>query len=110
MQKIFTKIRNELNEREDLLLLEIDECFNNSFFNEDFIKQSEKLPKQISINLEKGKLIENEWKENNKLVKNINDCINIENNINEINLINEKLEINKEINISKCLGKYLKSK
>ena len=49
--------------------------------------------------MEKGKLIENEWKENNKLVKNINDCINIENNINVINLINEKMENYKEINL-----------
>ena len=38
IQKIFTKIRNSLNEREDILLQEIDTRFNNLFFNEDIIK------------------------------------------------------------------------
>ena len=99
IQKIFTKIRNEINEREDKLLLEIDEYFDNSLFNEELIKQSEKLPKEININLEKGKLIEKEWKENNKLVSIINDCIKIENNIKEINIIKEKVERNKEIDL-----------
>ena len=99
IQKIFTKIRNEINEREDKLLLEIDEYFNNSLFNEELIKQSEKLPKEININLEKGKLIEKEWKENKKLISIINDCIKIENNIKEINIIKEKVERNKEIEL-----------
>ena len=99
VQKIFTKIRNELNEREDKLLLEIDKYFDNSFFNEELIKQSEKLLKQININIEKGYLIDKEWKENNKLVSIINDCINIEKIINEINLINEKIEKNNELDL-----------
>ena len=33
IQKIFTKVRTELNDREDLLLLEID-----NYYNEDLIK------------------------------------------------------------------------
>ena len=44
IQKIFTKIRNEINNREDELLLEVDKQFENVFFNEDIIKNSEKLP------------------------------------------------------------------
>ena len=96
VQKIFTKIRNEINEREDKISLEIDECFDNSFFKEDLIKQSENLPKKISINLEKGKLI---GKENDNLALIVNDCINIENNIKEINFINENVEKNSEKNI-----------
>ena len=92
IQKIFTNIRNALNEREDELLLEIDKEFNNIYFNEDIIKQTEKLPNKIKISLEKGKLIENQWNENNnKLNSLINDCINIENNINDINIINENI-------------------
>ena len=92
IQKIFTEIRNALNEREDQLLLEVDNKFNNTFFNEEIIKQSEKIPNKMKISLEKGKLIENEWDENkNKLNSLINDCISIENNIKDINMINENI-------------------
>jgi len=93
IQKIFTKIRNSLNEKEDELLLEIDETYNKVYFNEDIIKESEKLPNKIKISLEKGKLIDKEWNDDN-LNCLINDCVNIENNIEEINKINE--------NIKKC--------
>ena len=34
-QKIFTKIRNELNNREDQLLLQVDEQFKNKYFSEE---------------------------------------------------------------------------
>ena len=100
VQKIFTKIRNSLNEKEDKLLLEIDEKYNNLYFKEDIIKESEKLSNKIKISLEKGKLIDKEWNEDN-LNSLINDCVNIENNIEEINKINE--------NIKKCnLNKNMK--
>ena len=55
IQKIFTKIRNTLNDREDELLLEIDKKFNDLFFKEELIKESEKLPNKIKLALEKGK-------------------------------------------------------
>ena len=90
VQNIFTKIRNILNEREEQLLLEIDNMFNNKYFDEVIIKKGEKLPKQIKLSLEKGKLIDKEW-DNNNLNSYINDCIKIENNIKEINIINEKV-------------------
>ena len=92
IQNIFTKIRTELNNREDILLLELDNYFNNNFCNEDIIKKTDKLPKKIKSSLEKGKLIENEWKDDNKLNLLINDCINIENNLKNINIINENIE------------------
>ena len=93
IQNIFTKIRNALNNREDELLLQIDNIYNDKFFNENIIKEGEKLPKKIKFSLEKGKLIDKEW-DNNNLSSNINDCINIEKNIKFINKINE--------NINKC--------
>ena len=37
IQNIFTKIRNILNDREDLLLIEVDNIFNTKFFSEDLI-------------------------------------------------------------------------
>ena len=91
IQNVFTKIRNILNNREDELLLEVDNLFNSNYIGEDIIKKGEKLPKQIKLSLEKGKKIEKEWDDNN-LYSNINDCINIENNINNINIINEKIK------------------
>ena len=91
---IFTKIRTALNEREDELLNEVDNKYNEIYGNEDIIKESEKLPNKIKISLEKGKLIDNEWNDDNKLSFNINNCINIEDNIKNINTIND--------NIKKC--------
>ena len=73
-------------------MLEVDNLFNKKYFDEDIIKKGEKLPKHIKISLEKGKLIEKEW-DNNNLNSYINDCINIENNIKHINIINEKINI-----------------
>ena len=103
IQKYFTKIRTTLNEREDELLLEIDNIFNFYFFSEDIIKKGEKLPKQIKSSLEKGKLLDKNWDiDNNNLNSYINDCINIENDIKKINSINESINrynTNKEMKI-----------
>ena len=89
--KIFTNIRNKINEREDELLKEIDKQFDNLYINEEIIKESAKFPNKINILLEKCKKINTEW-DDNKLNLLINDCINIENNIKEINAIKEKME------------------
>ena len=48
------------------------------------IKEFEKLPDKVKKSLEKGKLINNNWN-NNNMNSLINDCLNIENNIEEIN-------------------------
>ena len=93
IQSIFTKLRKALNDKEDKLLLEIDEYYNNIYLKEELIKKSEKLPNKIKKSIENGKIIDKEWKENN-LSSLINYCINIENNIKEINIIND--------NIKKC--------
>ena len=57
IQKIFTGIRNYLNNREDILLQEVDKQYENVYFKEDIIKISEKLPNKIKISLEKGNKI-----------------------------------------------------
>ena len=87
IQKVFTKVRNEINNREDQLLSEVDKYFK--FIDENSIKENEKLPNKIKISIEKGKALDNDWKEQNKLISLINDCINIENIINNINNINK---------------------
>ena len=96
IQKIFTKIRNTLNNREDELLLEVDKKFDDIFFDDEFIKKCEKLPNQIKSSLEKGKSIDKDWENEKKLNLIINNCINIENNINTINTIGEKLKMNNQ--------------
>ena len=93
VSKIFTKLRNALNDREDELLLDIDNKFNEFIFDENIIKQNEKLPNKIKEFLIKGKSIENELKNNNnKISIYINECIGIENSINNIKLLNESIE------------------
>ena len=57
IQKIFTKLRNTINDREDKLIHIVDNRFNELFFNEEFIKESEKLPNRIEISLKKRKII-----------------------------------------------------
>ena len=96
VQKVFTKIRSALNEREDELLQEIDNKYNENFCKEDIIEESIKLPNKIKKSLEKGKLSDDDWNDNNKLSSLINDCINIENNIKNINSINDNIEKCKE--------------
>ena len=88
---MFTKLRCALNDKEDKLLLDIDEYYNNIYFKEDLIKEIEKLPNKIKKSIEKGKIIDKEWNENN-LSALILDCINIENNIKEINIINNNIK------------------
>ena len=94
IQKIFTKIRNAINEREDEILLEVDKEFNKYYFKEDIEKDFLKLPNQIKESLKKSSNIDNEWNNENKLCSLINDCIKIENNIKEINLIKENIDKN----------------
>ena len=92
IQKIFTIIRNALNNREDILLLEVDKKFDEIFLDQSIIKQKENLPKRAMISLEKGKSINKEWDDENKLTMLINNCIDIENEIKEINHINTKIK------------------
>jgi hypothetical protein len=95
----------------------VDNKYNDIFCNEDIIKENGQLPNKIKLLLEKGKLINNEWNEDNKLTSIINDCINIEDNIKNINLINDnikKCKLNKDINIqfnieNEYFDNYIKS-
>ena len=101
VQKVFTKIRSEINNREDELLSEIDQMYDKLYIKEELVKESEKLPNKIKIYLEKGKIINEDWDKDNKLNLIINDCINIENNIKNINKIHNNINkfTNNEINI-----------
>ena len=91
IQKIFTQIRNVLNNREDELLLEVDNAFEDMFFKEELIKEGENLPNKIKISIEESELLDKEYNEN-KLSLFINNCLNIENNIKKINDIKESIK------------------
>ena len=96
IQKVFTNIRNAINEREDYLLSEVDKKFDEIYVNENIIKQSQCLPNKIKISLEKGKNIDKEWNEDINLNSLINDCISIENNIKEIKNIDNHIKKNND--------------
>ena len=93
--KTFTEMKNIINEREDKLLLEIDNKFKELIFKEDnnLFKKIEKYPNIIKNLLERGKKLNEEWdnsKEN--LNSKINDCIKIENSIKEIKELDENIK------------------
>ena len=101
IQKVFTKIRNIVNNREEKLLSEINSKYEDLGFKESIIKNSEKLPLKIkkilenlNINNEKISMTKNN---EYKLDYLINDCLVIENSIKDITEMNEKISRFKEI-------------
>ena len=86
--KIFTQIRNALNEREDELFSEIDKIYNISILNDEKLKKIERLPDKTRNLLKEIKTNDYNWK-NNKLKLLIHNCINLENNSKVIKQINE---------------------
>ena len=60
----FTKLRNAINEREDEIILEEKNIFEKKFLKESIIKHSEKLPNQIKLSLENGKVLNKMWDDN----------------------------------------------
>ena len=90
IQNIFTKIRNELNKREDKLLSEVDDTFDNLYCNEIIVKNSEKLPEKIKDLIKTAENANKEY-DDNKIDAFINICINIENSIKNIKEINDSI-------------------
>ena len=95
IQNIFTEIRTKINEREDMILLEVDQIYDNTYIRDNTIKEIDNFPNKIKHSIEKGKLTEEEWQDRNKLSSIIHDCLNIEKNILSINLINNIIKQSK---------------
>jgi len=96
IQTIFTKIRNVLNEREDKLLLELDNKFNEIYFKQDLPKKSKKLLNEINILINKGMLIYCKWRDE-KLNLMIHDCIQFEDKVLNIYSVNETFKISDKL-------------
>ena len=88
IKNIFEKIRSELNNREKILLSEVDKYFEEHYFNEGIVKKCN----EIKSLLENVESIDEDWKDDDKLNELINNCINIENNMKDINIIKAKME------------------
>ena len=93
IQNVFTKLRSELNDREEELLQETDEICNKLYCTESIVKEGEKLPDKTKLLLEKAQDINKVYDQNNTSLF-INGCINVESNIKTIIELNE--------NIKKC--------
>ena len=89
--------------------MEVDKKFEDIYFDENIIKQLEKLPNKVKLSLEKSKNIESNI---NKSALFLNECIKIEKNISDINKIDDvvkkcqnsikqeiKLDTNEQINL-----------
>ena len=87
-----TILWNEVNKREDVILLGVDKKYSELLFDEELIQKNKKLSKNINQSLQKGKIEENEWNEKNKFNSLINNCVNVENNLKDINKINESIQ------------------
>ena len=91
IQQIFTKLRNELNNREDKLMEEVDKKFNDTFMDDNILKQAEKIPNKIEFLLKKRKLINEDVKKTNKKEL-ILESLNVENNIISIKKLKNKMK------------------
>ena len=94
VKKIFTKLRNALNERENELLLIINEKFKDFYFGDEIIKENEKLSNQIKTILENNKKDYNKWNIKEKLNIDINECLEMEEKINQIKKLNSLIKPN----------------
>ena len=89
IKNIFEKIRTELNNRENILISEIDKYFDDNYYNEGIVKKSDDI-KSLLENVES--INNDDWEDDDKLNELIYNCINIENNVKDINIIKAKIE------------------
>ena len=94
VMKIFTELRNAINNREDELLKEIDQRFDDIYFNENNIKENEIIKNDLKIYLNQNKNIK---AKNIDLIPFINELDklnekygNIENKIKQLSIIYDK--------------------
>ena len=94
IQKIFTEIRNNLNNREDEFYEELDKRFNDIYFNENIINENIILKNKIKAYLDKNKTININMIDINLFNNEIDilnkNCESIENKIKELSSLVDK--------------------
>ena len=96
IQNSFDVINDVLNNRENQLMLEVDNIYDDIFIKEDIFKEIEKLPENIKLALESN-YVANENNNEENIISLVNNCINIENYIKDINIMNEKIKTLKNV-------------
>ena len=96
IQKIFTRIRNAINDREDEILLKVNELFDIIYIKENEMNEIDKYPNKIKDLLKQSKNEIEKWNNNNKnynvLGSFLNSCINIEKSLLSINNTDKSLK------------------
>ena len=96
IQKIFTRIRNAINDREDEILLKVNKLFDTIYIKENEMNEIDKYPNKIKELLKQGKNEIENWNNNNKnynvLGSFLNSCINIEKSLLSINNTDKSLK------------------
>ena len=104
IQAIFTKIRNEINKKEDELLLLVDKKFSELFLDKEKIKKNEIKINYIKKNIKDSKINDNDWNEKDKLSLLINNCLNIEKGIIYIDNLKKNLRKKNKVFNKKILN------
>ena len=103
IKNIFTEIKNELDQREKEILIEVDSLFEYLLLKEN--QKYEKIPKIIKELLNKSKIMIDLLNDERYLAKFINNCIYIEQNIKlieeELKTMNDNNTLNNNNNIYK---------
>ena len=86
IQKTFTKIRTDLNEREDKLLNKVEEIYKNLYYDEKNSREIERLSNKVKQILESNNNIKDK---NNELSYEINNYIQFEKNFDKVEEIHK---------------------
>ena len=82
IKNTFSKIRSTLNNREEEILMEVNNLFDKMLCDKKIIEECDSLPEKVKSSLKSINKIESN---NSDIIFFINECAAIENNIKEIN-------------------------
>ena len=106
IKTMFKDIKNILSEKENLILLELD---NKYYYNEELINNREKFYNKIKTNMEEGNLIDKLWDEKDKIGSFTNCYHIIYKMIQEIKNMNENIIEKLNLNLrDKKINKFVK--
>ena len=89
IKNTFAKIRSTLNNREEEILMEVNNLFNDMLCDKKTIDECDSLSEKLKLSLESKNKIESNKSD---LILFINECTNIEKNIKEINKVDKYIK------------------